>query len=357
MAHLHVISAGFVKRFLRQEVQNAAPQNIKEVGLRNFGISTEKNPPHLLPIGPDLPAFTKGSCFFSLSRLEFCLNSKAWAISSACPIQKIEVVLPYHFQFLREWGFYALAMFYTAMLFGIQASSYVATGTIQIFQTKFEELPCVSAWLLPTHSCDTHTHTDGRKVWVLRFVPHINFTKPENHIIPKLTWDKKSFWQLLTQCRLCEMCFDGWLRWHFSQRVGLGLDDDDDDDDDDHDDDDDDDDDAQYHPEKYTKFRGYSSSVIFTAHWFWYSLLMSCEHNDCLICRMNVDEWNRRDIILQWCQFIRMLNISEFLCKPAQHVVQVAPQIIDWLGGTLVLDLASFSIFLALLDVEFMDLL
>lgn len=190
----------------------------------------------------------------------------------------------------------------------------------------------------------THTHTDGRKVWVLRFVPHINFTKPENHMIPKLTWDKKSFWQLLTQCRLCEMCFDGWLRWHFSQRVGLGLDDDDDDD-------------AQYHPEKYTKFRGYSSSVIFTAHSFWYSLLMSCEHNDCLICRMNVDEWNRRDIILQWCQFIRMLNISEFLCKPAQHVVQVAPQIMDWLGGTLVLDLASFSIFLALLDVEFMDLL
>jgi len=74
MAHLHVISAGFVKRFLRQEVQNAAPQNIKEVGLRNFGISTEKNPPHLLPIGPDLPAFTKGSCFFSLSRLEFCFK-------------------------------------------------------------------------------------------------------------------------------------------------------------------------------------------------------------------------------------------------------------------------------------------
>lgn len=90
--------------------------------------------------------------------LNFVLNSKAWAISSVCPIEKIEVVLPHHFQFLREWGFYALAMFYAAMLCGNQASSYVATGTIQIFQTKFEELPCVSAWLLPTHSCDTHTH-------------------------------------------------------------------------------------------------------------------------------------------------------------------------------------------------------
>ena len=89
----------------------------------------------------------------------------------------------------------------------------------------------------------THKHTDGRKVWVLRFVPHINFTKPENHMIPKLTWEKNSFWQLLT------------------------------------------------------------------------------------------------------CQFIPMLNISEFLCKPARHVVQVAPQIMDWLGGTLVLALASFSIF------------
>lgn len=90
--------------------------------------------------------------------LNFVLNSKAWAISSVCPTAKTEVVLPYCFQFLREWGFYALAMFYTAMLFGNQASSYVARGTTQTFQTKFEELPCGNAWLLPTHSCDTQTH-------------------------------------------------------------------------------------------------------------------------------------------------------------------------------------------------------
>ena len=125
MAQLQIISAGFIKHFLRQEVQNAAPQKIKEVGLGNFGISAEK------------------------IRLSFRCQ-----FHQCVPRKKLTWF--YHITSNFCWGFYAMAMFYSAMLLGNQASSHIAGRTAQIVQTKFDEMPCVNALLLPTHFCDTH---------------------------------------------------------------------------------------------------------------------------------------------------------------------------------------------------------